>query len=132
MIAESNPINLFQFMKDSNWLPSMQEEIREIKRNKIWKLVDRSNKKAIDIKWDYKLKLRPNCDIFKYKSRIAARGFLLQKPGIDFNEVYAPFTRFETIRIVVAITTYKRWKMHQLDVNLAFMNEPLDEYVYVK
>jgi hypothetical protein len=52
-------------------------------------LVDKTDKKAIDVKWIYKLKLRPNGEIAKYKARLVAIGFL-QKAGIDFNEVYAP------------------------------------------
>ncbi|PNX54537.1 putative copia-type polyprotein, partial [Trifolium pratense] len=68
---------------------------------------------TIDVKWIYKLKLRPNGEIAKYKARLVARGFL-QKAGIDFNEVYAPVARLETIRIVVTIAAYNGWKMHQL------------------
>ena len=59
-----------------------------------------------------------------------ARGFL-QKPGIDFDEVYAPVTRIETIRIIVSIAACRGWKMHQLDVKSAFLNGPLEEEVYV-
>lgn len=43
------------------------------------------------------------------------RGFL-QKLGINFEEVYAPVARLETIRIVVSTTIYIWWKIHQLDV----------------
>ncbi|GAU51473.1 hypothetical protein TSUD_95880 [Trifolium subterraneum] len=131
MLAEFEPINLNQAMNYSNWLEAMKEEIHAIEKNKTWYLVDKTDKKAIDVKWIYKLKLRPNGEIAKCKARLVARGFL-QKAGIDFNEVYAPVARLETIRIVVAIAAYNGWKMHQLDVKSAFLNGPLEEEVYVK
>lgn len=59
-----------------------------------------------------------------------ARGFL-QKPGIDFNEVYAHVARLETIIIIMSIITYRGWKIHQLEVKSTFMNGPLEEEVYV-
>lgn len=34
--------------------------------------------------------------------------------------------------MVVEISTYRGWKMHILDVNLAFLNGPIEEEVYVK
>jgi hypothetical protein len=40
--------------------------------------------------------------------------------------------RIETVRLVVAVATYKGWTMHQLDVKSAFLNGPLEEEVYVK
>lgn len=58
------------------------------------------------------------------------KGFL-QKPGINFDEVYALVASLETIRIVVSTTTYKGWKIHQLDIKLSFLNGPLEEEVYV-
>ena len=73
------------------------------------------------------MKLRSNGEI---KARMVARGFL-QNPGIDFDEVYAPVERLETIRIVVSNAAYRGWKMHQLDVKSAFLNGPLEEEVYV-
>ncbi|MCI29822.1 pentatricopeptide repeat-containing protein, partial [Trifolium medium] len=72
-----------------------------------------------------------NGEIAKYKARLVAKGFL-QKPDLDFNEVFTPVARLETIRLVVAIASYKDWAMHQLDVKSAFLNGPLKEEVYVK
>ena len=108
----------------------MKEELRAIEKNNTWELVERTNKKPIDVKWIYKVKRRPYGEIAKYKARLVARGFL-QQPGIDFAEVYAPVSRIETIGIVVSIAAYRGRKMHQLDVKSAFLNEPLDEEVYV-
>ncbi|GAU25658.1 hypothetical protein TSUD_265850 [Trifolium subterraneum] len=76
MLAESEPINLDQAMKDSNWLEAMKEEMNAIEMNKIWYLVDKTDKKAIDVKWIYKLKLRPNGEIAKYKARCVKFAFL--------------------------------------------------------
>lgn len=58
------------------------------------------------MKWVNKLNLIPNGEIDKYTTRIVAKGFL-QSPHNDFNEVYAPIARLETIRITVAIAAYK-------------------------
>lgn len=59
-----------------------------------------------------------------------ARGFL-QKCGIDFDEVYAPVARLETIKVIVSTSTYIGGKIHQLDVKSSFLNGPLEEEVYV-
>lgn len=130
MMDEAEPINLDLVMNHLNWLAAMKEELMSIEKNKIWELVEKSIKKPIDLKWVYKLKRRTNGEISKYKERLVARGFL-QKPGIDFNEVYTPVAILETIRIVVSKATYRGWKMHQLDVKSAFLNVPLKEEVYV-
>lgn len=66
-----------------------------------------------------------------YKAWLVARGFL-RKLGIEFNEVYALVARLETIRVVVAITTYKGWKMHKYDIKSAFLNGLLDKEIYVQ
>lgn len=66
----------------------------------------------------------------KYKARLVARGFL-QKQGIDFGEVFAPMARLESIRLIIAIASYKGWSLHQLDLKSAFLNGWLDEEVYV-
>ena len=76
MLAESEPINMNQAMKDLNQLVDMKEEINAIEKNSTWDLVNMSYKRAIDVKWVYKLKLRPNGEIAQYKARPIARGFL--------------------------------------------------------
>lgn len=129
MMDESEPIDLDQAMNGLNWLAAMQDELRSIEKNKTWELVEKEIKKPIDVKWVYKLKLRLNGKITKQKMRLVARGFL-KKPGIDFEKVYAPVARLETIRIIMLTATYKGWKIHQEDVKLEFMNGPLEEELY--
>lgn len=105
----------------------MIEELGAIK-----KIIDGSsltnlppNKKAIDVKWIFKLKLKPNGDISKHKARIVARGFM-QKVGLDYLKAYAPIARLERVRLIVAITCGRKWSLYHLDVKSTFLNSPLD------
>lgn len=78
---------------------AMIEKLRAIEMYNTWyltKLPD--SKKKMDVKWVYKLELNPNGSIAKQKARLVARGFL-QKPVIDYEDVYASVSRIETIRL---------------------------------
>ena len=48
-----------------------------------------------------------------------------------FDETYAPVTRLESIRILLAYATYRGFKLYQIDVKSAFLNGPIKEEVYV-
>ncbi|MCI83009.1 retrotransposon protein putative Ty1-copia subclass, partial [Trifolium medium] len=54
------------------------------------------HKKAISVKWVFKVKKNQDGKIVKHKARLVAKGFL-QQEGIDYTEVYAPIARMETI-----------------------------------
>jgi len=38
----------------------------------------------------------------------------------------------ETVRLIIALAAQRQWKIHQMNVKSAFLNDPLDEEVYVK
>ncbi|CAL9004445.1 unnamed protein product, partial [Prunus brigantina] len=84
----------------------------------------------IGVKWVYITKLNLDGTVQKNKARLVAKGYS-QKPGIDFNETFAPIARLDTIRTLVALAAQKGWKLFQLDVKSAFLNEVLHEEVYV-
>jgi hypothetical protein len=69
--------------------------------------------------------------IVKHKARLVARGFV-QREGIDFEEVFAPVARMESILLLLAMAAAKDWHVHHLDVKLAFLNGELAETVFVK
>lgn len=109
----------------------MQAEMDAIERNKTWVLTDLPpGRKTISLKWVYKLKKNTDGEIVKYKTRIIARGFV-QKKGIDFEEVFAPVLRLETVRLLLGLAAKGRWEVHHMDVKSAFLNGELLEEVYV-
>lgn len=38
------------------------------------------------------------------------RGFM-QKEGLDYSEMFAPVARMETIRLLVALASWRGWKL---------------------
>ncbi|GJX54274.1 ribonuclease H-like domain, reverse transcriptase, RNA-dependent DNA polymerase [Tanacetum coccineum] len=71
--------------------------------------------KAIGLKWVFKTKRDADGKIIKHKARLVAKGYI-QEHGIDFEEVFAPVARMETIRLLLAIAANNKWQVHHLDV----------------
>ncbi|BBN69600.1 BURP domain-containing protein [Prunus dulcis] len=125
------PENFAEASKDKAWQKAMEIEMEMIEKNETWELVDRpSDKPVIGVKWVYKTKLNLDGSIQKHKARLVVKGYA-QKPGIDFNETFAPVARLDTIRTLIALAAQKGWKLYQLDVKSAFLNGVLKEEVYV-
>ncbi|CAL8998661.1 unnamed protein product [Prunus brigantina] len=125
------PENFAEASKDKAWQKAMEIEMEMIDKNETWELVDRpSAKPVIGVKWVYKTKLNLDGSIQKHKARLVVKGYA-QKPGIDFNETFAPVARLDTIRTLIALAAQKGWKLYQLDVKSAFLNGVLKEEVYV-
>ncbi|BFG32908.1 hypothetical protein CerSpe_191820 [Prunus speciosa] len=125
------PESFSEAVKDEAWKKATTEEISMIEKNSTWELADRpSSKPIVGVKWIYKTKLNLDGSIQKHKARLVAKGYT-QKPGIDFNETFAPVARLDTIRTLIALAAQKGWKLWQLDVKSAFLNGILEEEVYV-
>ncbi|KAA0036715.1 Retrovirus-related Pol polyprotein from transposon TNT 1-94 [Cucumis melo var. makuwa] len=76
---------------------AMHEEIKSIEKSNTWKLSELSRgQKSIGVKWAYKTKLNKDSQVNKYKARLVRKGYK-QQIGIDYNEVFAPVARHDTI-----------------------------------
>jgi Reverse transcriptase (RNA-dependent DNA polymerase) len=125
------PTNFSEAIKDKNWNSAMTEEIEAIQDNKIWSLVQSiQGQKAIGLKWVFKLKKDSEGRIVKLKARLVAKGYV-QQHDIDFEEVFAPVARMETVRLIMAIAVQEGWLLHHMDVKSVFLNGDLKEEIYV-
>ncbi|GJU61826.1 ribonuclease H-like domain, reverse transcriptase, RNA-dependent DNA polymerase [Tanacetum coccineum] len=125
------PTSYSMACKHEEWKKAMKTELDSIERNNTWTLVELPpGRKAIGLKWVYKVKKDPTGAVIKHKARLVAKGYV-QKVRIDFDEVYAPVARIETVRILLALSSKNGWFIHHLDVKSAFLNGELEDEVYV-
>jgi hypothetical protein len=130
--ADHEPITFQEAVEEDCWRSAMEEEIHAIQKNDTWELTALPpKKKTIGVKWVYKIKRTADGDVDRYKARLVAKGYK-QKYGIDYEEVFAPVARLDTVRLLISLAAHHSWKIYQLDVKSAFLNGVLEEEVYVE
>ena len=108
------------------WKGATDAEFQSLLKNQTWDLVDLpEDKKVIGCKWVFKLKRDANGEITRYKARLVAQGYS-QEAGIDYDEVFAPVTKYDSIRSILAIANQLDLEVHQMDVKTAFLHGDLD------
>lgn len=114
------------------WIEACEDELFSIEKNETWELVELPvGSKAIGLKWIFKIKRNADGTISKYKARLVVKGYV-QRHGVDFDEVFAPVARMETIRLIIGVAATNGWEIHHLDVKTAFLHGELKEEVYVQ
>nr|GEW32862.1 retrovirus-related Pol polyprotein from transposon TNT 1-94 [Tanacetum cinerariifolium] len=68
--------------------------------------------------------------VIRNKARLVAQGHT-QEDGIDYDEVFAPVARTETIRLFLEYASFKDFIVYQMDVKSAFLYGKIEEEVYV-
>eukprot|EP00253_Pinus_taeda_P015258 PITA_15258 len=86
---------------------------------------------VVGSRWIYKIKYAANGSIKKYMARFVAKGYA-QKEGIDYEETFAPVTRYTSIRSVISLPAQMGWEIHQMDVKTKFLNRVIQEEVYIE
>jgi hypothetical protein len=86
--------------------------------------------RPIGVKWVFKLKRDELGEVIKHKARLVAKGYV-QRQGIDFEEVFAPVARMESVRVLLCLAAQFNWVLRHMDVKSAFLNSELSEEVYV-
>jgi vacuolar-type H+-ATPase catalytic subunit A/Vma1 len=122
LLSHIEPISIKDACKDENWVNTMNEEFDQIDKNQTWELVPRPrNKNIIGTKWVYKNKMNENEQVIRIKSRLVYKGYA-QVEGVDYEETFAPVARLEAIRMFLAFSSYKKFKVYQMDVESSFLN----------
>jgi hypothetical protein len=69
--------------------------------------------------------------VVRNKACLVAQGYS-QVEGQDFGETFAPISRLEAIRILLAFAASKGFKLYQMNVKSVFLNGVIQEEVFVK
>eukprot|EP00253_Pinus_taeda_P025434 PITA_25434 len=110
----------------------MDEELEQIEKNNTWELVPRpKDKNVIGTKWVFKNKLNENGEVIRNKARLVCRGYV-QQEGIEFEENFSPVARLEAIQMFLALSSFQKFKVFQMDVKPTFLNGDLEEEVYIE
>nr|GEW79511.1 hypothetical protein [Tanacetum cinerariifolium] len=100
--------------------------------NQVRELVDLPpNEKIVGHKWVFKKKTDMDGAVHTYKARLVAKGFT-QTLGIDYEETFLPVIDIRAIRILISITAFYEYEIWKIDVKTAFLNEYLNEKVYME
>jgi hypothetical protein len=114
------------------WKEAIRSEMDSIMSNATWEVVERPyGCKPIRSKWVLKKKLRSDGTIERYKARLVIKGYS-QKEGEVFFDTYSPVARLTIICVLLSLAVSHGLLIYQMDVKTTFLNEELDEEIYME
>ena len=129
LAVSKEPTSYAQALTDPLWQVAMKAEIDALQANNTWvrtKLPP--GKVPIGCKWVYKIKLKVDGFVERYKVRLVAKGFT-QAEDIDYYETFSPMVKFVIVRTLLALAAVYGWHISKFDINNAFLHGDLDEEV---
>src|SRR6201996_1978584 len=120
--------DILKFPKEiqEEWKAACHEELEALRRRNVFEVTDLpKGRKIIKNRWVFDIKSDG-----RKKARLVAKGFS-QVEGIDYDKIFSPVVRFETVRMMLALAALKDWHISGLDVKTAFLYGELDEELYM-
>jgi hypothetical protein len=130
-VSYFEPFKVDDALRAPDWEVTMQEELNNFKRNKVWSLVERPKLNVVGTKWVFHNKQDEHAVVTRNKARLVAKGYS-QVEGLDFDETFALVARLDSIRILLVYATHHCFKLYQMEVKCTFLNRPIKEEVYVE
>jgi hypothetical protein len=109
----------------------MQEELNNLKRNKVWSLVPRPKQNVAGTKWVFGNKQDEYRVVSRKKAILVEKGYA-KVTCLDFEETFAPVARLESICILLTYVAHHSFKLYQMDVKSDILNGPIKEEVYME
>src|SRR5258706_3660095 len=121
-------------LDSDKWQEAIIAEHQSIVDAGTWEVYERkdlpSGRKAINSRWVFKVKLNADGSIERYKARLVVKGYS-QLAGIDYEETFAPVTRYDSLCLVIALAVNLGLVLEQLDIKTAFLNGELKEEIWM-
>ena len=113
------------------WRPAIDDEINKLQSLGTFSIVPRTrDMQVLRGKWVLVQKTNADGTPGKRKARYVARGDM-QTEGVSFSETYAPTSRYDSIRLTVAIAVAFGLFLEEADIDAAYLNAPLIDEVYM-
>ncbi|CAK1579746.1 unnamed protein product [Parnassius mnemosyne] len=119
-----------QSPQKNEWSQAIREELSAHEENNTWSAVTRAGQRTLTTKWVFAIKKNEDNQT-RYKARLCARGFT-QIKDVDYQEIFSPTTRYDSIRIILSIAAKYKLENQQFDVKTAFLNGYLEENIFLE
>jgi hypothetical protein len=119
-------------LNSEEWLVAIEAELGNIlDYDVVGKTTPHPDDKPLRAKIVLNRKRGPDGAIAGYKARLVALG-CGQRAGKGYGEAFAPVCREETIRVLLHVAASKELHTHQLDIDAAYPNAPLQERIVIE
>ena len=102
LLAAEEPTTYCEATTEMMWQEAMQKELEAIEKNKT----------------------RGEGNVIKHKVKLVAKRYV-QRQGVDFEEVFTPMARLDTVSLILALASQHGWEVHHLDVKSTFLDGDL-------
>lgn len=114
------------------WQVAIDSELASLAENETWTITSLpGGRKPVGSKWVFKIKLKADGSVARYKGRVMAKGYS-QIPGVDYDDTFSPVVKLTTLRLFVALAAVHDFELEQLDVKTTFLYGKLQEDIYME
>ena len=113
-----------------NGKKAFDDEISSLQENIVLDLVTRPKGRKVGGKGVCRAKENAR-ELERFKARYFAKGFS-QTHGPEYDESFAPVIRYDSLRLLLAVSACKGWKPRQLKIKMAFLYGILNDEIYIE
>jgi hypothetical protein len=136
--ADPDTMYMHQAVKEpdrDNFIAAMQKEVRDQSDNGNFSIIKRTDipKGATTLPTVWQMRRKRDIKtrkVKKWKARLNVDGSRM-KPGVHYEETYAPVASWNSIRMLLTLTAVHDWHTKQLDYVLAFPQAPVEKELYM-
>jgi len=109
------------------WRAACERELEALEHRKVYDLTPCPKRcKVIKNHWVFDVK-----DDGRKRACLVAKGFR-QVEGLDYDQVFSPVVRFETVHLILVMAALEDWVAYGPDVHNAYLYGELDEEIYME
>ena len=112
-------------LDSKSWQAAILVEYPSIQEAGKWTVHDMSDlpagRRPVGSKWVFKVKNNGDQSVERYKARIVAKGYS-HIEGLDYDETFAPVTRYDSLRFIIALATHLALDTTRLVIKSAFLH----------